>query len=265
MWIQILRTAEEAAAMGRRTLYLLEGGALRERRMDEFFPFLREPGHTAALVGAGGKTSLMYALAEEQSRRGWRVAVTTTTHIFRPEDGSACGSIRECRDRWARGRYAVWGKEAPGGKLSALDGADLRLLLGEAEAAFVEADGARRMPCKVPAAHEPQIPPQADAVIAVMGLAALGWPLEDVCFRREEAMDLLRCAGDHILTAEDLAGILTSDRGARKGAGDRAYYIVLNQCDGREEQGRDVLRLLGGAFPAAMTCLRRDGGAYDRD
>lgn len=40
-----------------------------------------------ALVGAGGKTTLMYALARRMADAGRRVVCTTTTKIFPPEDG----------------------------------------------------------------------------------------------------------------------------------------------------------------------------------
>ena len=38
-----------------------------------------------SLVGAGGKTSTMYDLAGELADRGARVLVTTSTHIFKPD------------------------------------------------------------------------------------------------------------------------------------------------------------------------------------
>ena len=40
-----------------------------------------------ALVGAGGKTTLMYALARRMADAGRRVVCTTTTKIFPPENG----------------------------------------------------------------------------------------------------------------------------------------------------------------------------------
>lgn len=47
---------------------------------------------------------------------------------------------------------------------------------------LLEADGAKRMPCKVPAAHEPVLLPESDIVLTVAGLSALGRPLREVCF-----------------------------------------------------------------------------------
>lgn len=40
-----------------------------------------------AIVGAGGKTTTMYTLANELAQRGKRVITTTTTQIFYPEPG----------------------------------------------------------------------------------------------------------------------------------------------------------------------------------
>ena len=47
----------------------------------EALPFLGETGHVISLVGGGGKTTLLYALARHYSAQGQRVLVSTTTHI----------------------------------------------------------------------------------------------------------------------------------------------------------------------------------------
>ena len=48
-------------------------------------PVLGETGHVISLVGGGGKTTLLYALARHYSAQGQRVLVSTTTHIRRPD------------------------------------------------------------------------------------------------------------------------------------------------------------------------------------
>src|SRR5437764_9830885 len=40
-----------------------------------------------AIIGAGGKTTTMYTLADELAQRGKRIITTTTTQIFYPEPG----------------------------------------------------------------------------------------------------------------------------------------------------------------------------------
>lgn len=247
------------------TLWRLEGGGLRRVGLEEYFDFIRERGHMAALVGAGGKTTLMYALAESSRSSGLRTAVTTTTHILPPEDGALCRSLEECRARWDAGGCAVWGRALPDGKLGAL-GEDEFALLREADTVLVEADGAKRLPCKAPAAHEPRIPSQADIVIGVLGLSALGKRLDEACFRREEAMALLGRGGEHRLTGGDLAALLLSERGAQKDVNGRKFYAVLNQCDNKERlaEGLKILELLrqGGLARGALACFRLDGGVY---
>lgn len=66
----------------------------------------------------------------------------------------------------------------------------------QADAVFLEADGAKRMPCKAPASREPVLLPECDTVLAVAGLLALGRPLREVCFRLDEACALLHTAPD---------------------------------------------------------------------
>jgi len=39
-------------------------------------PFLAEKGHIVSLVGGGGKTTLLYAMADHCARKGWQVLVT---------------------------------------------------------------------------------------------------------------------------------------------------------------------------------------------
>ena len=72
----------------------------------EDLPFLGETGHVISLVGGGGKTTLLYALARHYSAQGQRVLVSTTTHIQRPDANYAPDEA--ARDAlWQAGTYAV--------------------------------------------------------------------------------------------------------------------------------------------------------------
>ena len=48
--------------------------------VEQQFPFLAEKGHLVSLVGGGGKTTLLYAMASHCAQKGWRVLMSTTTH-----------------------------------------------------------------------------------------------------------------------------------------------------------------------------------------
>ena len=80
-------------------------------------PFLAEKGHIVSLVGGGGKTTLLYAMADHCARKGWRVLVTTTAHIRQP---AACYAPDEAAlsALWQAGHYAVIGTPAENGKLT---------------------------------------------------------------------------------------------------------------------------------------------------
>ena len=198
------------------------------------FPFLAEKGHVVSLVGGGGKTTLLYNLAAHCARKGWRVLAATTTHIQQPPGGVWARTDAELFRLWERGSYAVAGTPAPGGKLTAPPQEQLERWMALADIVLIEADGAKRLPCKVPAAHEPVLLPQCDIVLAVAGLSALRQPLEKVCFRAELAQQLLNVPSNTALTPALLAKLLASENGGRKAVGARRFYAVLNQADTEE-------------------------------
>jgi len=168
----------------------------------------------------------------------------TTTKIFCPQH--FCATMDECLACWEEGRFAVCGKKLENGRMGIPDAGFLEALFREAQAVVIEADGARGLPCKAPAGHEPVILPQTDVVIAVMGLDALGKPVREVCHRSEIVEELLGCSGGHKLTEEDMVSILLSHKGSRKDVGQREFYVMLNKCDDakRLEAGERILKLL---------------------
>ena len=152
--------------------------------------FLRDnKKHIISLVGGGGKTTIMYELAEYYAAAGKNVVVFATTHIWLPRfgestaEGARSGAyavdMPAVQEMWQQGKYAVLGTLERGtGKLVAPAASLLQEALEECDIALIEADGAKQMPCKLPAAHEPVLLEQSDIVIAVAGLDALGKSLE---------------------------------------------------------------------------------------
>ena len=223
-------------------------------------PFLAEKGHIVSLVGGGGKTTLLYAMADYCARKGWQVLVTTTTHIRQP---AACYAPDDAAltALWQTGHYAVIGTPAENGKLT-LPPQQLLRRMAQADAVFIEADGAKRYPCKVPAAHEPVLLPQSDIVLAVAGLSSLGKPLREVCFRYDTIRPrFLATAPDALLTPPVLAQLLASAQGGRKAVGDRQFYAVLNQADTPElqQQGIQIQQLLRQqGIPCVLTHFKEE-------
>src|SRR5699024_3287780 len=127
----------------------------------------------------------------------------------------------------------VWtGSSAPGGKLCSLPELFMEQIRELGVPVLIEADGARKMPLKVPAGHEPVIDPRTTHVLSVYGLDAVGQKLETVCFRKEQAEKILKKNGTEPVTAEDIALLASSPEAGRKGCPEQAgYTVVLNKAD----------------------------------
>ena len=120
------------------------------------------PAKRIAVIGAGGKTTALARLAARC--RDAHVLLTTTTHIL-PFAPPVCDRLCVTPDAGAL-RAAL---QAPGvtcagmaagdGKLTALPAPLWELACQQADFIFYEADGAKRLPLKLHAAHEPVIQP----------------------------------------------------------------------------------------------------------
>lgn len=245
----------------------------RRRSLLEALGIGRDCPRVISLVGGGGKTSTMYQLADELAEQGKRVLVTTTTHIRCPREGqvSRAGHVRELSGAgWEEGIVTagtpVRDKNTGVLKLSMMDGLDdveeTERLLRIADVILIEADGARGLPLKVPAGHEPVIVPQTELVIACAGIDSVGQTFGDICFRFAEAGEWLGRQEKDPVTAEDVARILTDERGSRKNVtgrrsgesqaepGGRDYRIVINKAD-TEEKFAEAVRVIR-AVPEAF-------------
>ena len=138
----------------------------------------------------------------------------------------------------------------------------------KADLTLIEADGAKHLPCKAPAEHEPALLSCSALVIGVTGLSALGQPLGKGCFRAERAAELLGCTMEHHITEEDLARLIASEQGQQKDLKGRTFYAVLHQYEEKEyrEAAEKLVELLRrqGIEHVLVTCAagnRRQSGA----
>ena len=146
-------------------------------------------GDVVAVVGAGGKTTLVYRLASEARAAGLTVLVTTTTHMGALDeevtgpvliDGESADMLVALGEALAgEGRATLLGRRLRPDKLEGIAPARVDVLAPLADVVLVEADGARGRSLKVPAPHEPVIPASTTLVVVVCGLDALGQPLDE--------------------------------------------------------------------------------------
>lgn len=180
-------------------------------------------GDVVAVVGAGGKTTLVYALAAQASAAGWRVIVTTTTHmgtlpeattgpLFVESDGVADASLDAAlRDH---GRATILGRRVRADKLEGLPPERVDAMASRADLVLVEADGARGRSLKAPAPHEPVVPASATLMVVLAALDVLDTPAGGDLVHRPEIVE--RLAGlrpDDPVTEDALAACLAHPEG----------------------------------------------------
>lgn len=115
--------------------------------------------------GAGGKTTLMFALARSRVREGYAAAVMTTTHILCPKPSETLavvpGGPQEAARAFSQGKLVAAGSpDAECFKMTAPAGETMQYLLDRAQALIIEADGSKRLPIKFPNDTEPVLLPQ---------------------------------------------------------------------------------------------------------
>lgn len=178
-----------------------------------------KPGVTA-LIGSGGKTSLLYTLAGELYKKG-TVVVATTTHIHRPEQFPLALTLQEARQLLKENPIICVGSVAEDGKLKAPDFSGWDTL---ADYTLVEADGSRRLPVKAHAAHEPVIPAGCENVICVVGASGFDKPISQVVHRPELFMPLARAKGrDTMVSPQMVAEVI--------GKENLCTRVFINQTD----------------------------------
>lgn len=93
---------------------------------------------------------------------------------------------------------------------------------------LVKADGARMRQFKAPSDREPQVPSGASTVVPIAGARTVGHPLDDERVHRVDRVSALtgREPGEEVRPV-DVATVLASERGGRKGIPEEATVVPL--------------------------------------
>ena len=224
-----------------------------------------------AFVGAGGKSSAMFQVAEGLSPP---VILAVTTHLAISQTSLA--------DRWVVAQAATDLPEAgaisglrvlftgPQDHLEKVGGVSSDLLERIRHLAadlncqlLIEADGSRQLPLKAPAEHEPVIPPFCDLVVVVAGLSGLGKPLDDRWVHRPERY--ARLSGlepGQTITGEAIAKVLLHPLGGMRNIPTGARKVaLLNQADAPDlqAQAKNLAGLLLEKFDAVLVARLKTG------
>ncbi len=192
------------------------------------------PGVTA-LIGGGGKTTLMLHLARELREMG-TVAVTTTTKIWPPTDIPIAQDPNTARELLSHEGLVCLGSPTEQGKLTLPDFASWPQL---ADYTLVEADGSAGKPFKGHEKWEPVLPPERNNTILVLGADGFGRPISVAAHRPGLYARLAAVPENRPITPAIAARVAL-----REGFHDRVY---LNQVDREDEWplAQELARLLG--------------------
>jgi probable selenium-dependent hydroxylase accessory protein YqeC len=208
----------------------------------DILDFLTPDGNgCTAVIGGGGKTTLLAKAAGIAVEKGRRLVLSTSTKLQRPcpfpetdihisSDTPPTGIQPGCPVLWV-GRASE-----DGSKWLAPDSGSIDKLCRELTAdstLLIEADGSAGRPVKAPGPNEPVIPAFTDTVVAVIGLSALYRPVNDKTIHRIQSfLDIIRSSRTGTIEPQHLATLITDPGGSFKGVrSGMRRLLILNQAD----------------------------------
>ena len=227
------------------------------------------PPSSIALVGSGGKTTLLFQLARELVPP---VITAATSHLHTDQ-------IKLADSHWkGTGPEELAGLEAnlqgvmlvtgpiKGDRTRGLNNDTIgwlhQICKNHALPLLIEADGSRQHPLKAPAEHEPPIPDFVEMVVVVAGMSGIGKPLTGkTVYNLELFSALSKLAPGEIITPEALATVLIHAAGGFKNIPRAARRVVLlNQADtyNLQSQGQAMAgNLLPGYHSVVIASLQQ--------
>lgn len=221
------------------------------------FEDFKTTGRFIAVIGSGGKTTLLRALAQ---RLPGTVVLTTSTHMYPfpgmpMVDAGGVGTPEnrrrvtgELRAALADSRVVCLGKRLSSGKLSGpSEVVPFGALLSLADYVVVEADGSAGRPLKAHRPSEPVIPACATMTVGVVGASGLGMPVSRACHCPDLFCALAGCGPDAPVRPEHVAAVVNREA--------LADCWLVNQVDALPDpdQARALCELINtDAFPCSL-------------
>ncbi len=186
-----------------------------------------------AVIGSGGKTSLLQVLGQQLSQQG-RVVLCTTTKI------KAFPLIPHLHALTDEGPLLWAGTPIPHTDKFTAPPWTMAQLSAVFDYILVEADGSAGHPFKAHLPHEPVIPPEATQTICLVGLTGFGKPIGQAVHRPTQFSTLCNAPLDALLTPQLVATVLQAEG--------LHTQILCNQADTL------ALETLGQALASLVDC-----------
>jgi probable selenium-dependent hydroxylase accessory protein YqeC len=200
------------------------------------------PGDSVGIVGAGGKTSLMFALGGELVSRGVPTLMTTTTRILYPRGSPVPKIILAPENRTTMGEICR-GIERYGMVLAGRERLDSKIVgftpafVDDLAAAnrditiIAECDGAKGRSLKVPRSFEPPLAGSTSLLVVVIGADCFGKPIaSDTVFEPEAVAEITGVDVDAVVDERVVVpAILSPASYAGRRPPDARFSVFINK------------------------------------
>lgn len=208
-----------------------------------------------SIIGAGGKTSCIFWLAEKYRQQQLKVLITTSTKMYLPEKHQFNKLINlehVALDELTKNRFQdevnnagvyfaydglLTNKSITNQEYKAIGLSEEKInqlkAINVFDVILVEADGAKHHFVKCPSSHEPAIPANTDIVIAVTGADCLSQPAnEQTIHRLSEFCDITHCQYGESIKLTHLQALISHPQGMFKGSPPNTPCIwLLNKAE----------------------------------
>lgn len=201
-------------------------------------------GDLVSIVGAGGKTSLMYRMGRDLSRNGVPTVLTTTTRIMYPDPNQVTrvilgdetdSTITRVSSSLRQERLVLAGCRRDESKIIGYSSGFVeRLHSGDLKRTLVaECDGAMGKSLKVPRNGEPPLARTTGLYVVVMGADCLGKRVSSgLVFNPERVASVAGVKGDSVVDEEVAAATVVSEKSYMRHKPQKARLCVfINKVD----------------------------------
>lgn len=228
-------------------------------------------GDVVTIVGAGGKTTLMFTLGEELRGEG-KVLITTTTKIYMPKTKQF--DFLEINPNGFSKEVSKTGIYIYGEGLddeNKIKGLNLKLLekqLHKFDYVLVEGDGSKKKPIKGWREDEPVVSSNTTKTVGVLSIEVVGKEInEENIHRVDRFLDITNSKLDDVIDLEMITSLVFHEKGLFKDAkGEKILFI--NKVESYKDKMlaeclKEKIKKINNGYINKIICGSLRGEVYD--
>lgn len=199
-----------------------------------------------SIVGAGGKTSLMYALGEELKNK--KVLLSTTTKILPPRFdevdfyGIGQATYLDISKNMKSGSFLYANSLTKEGKVDSISLEEIKKIKEDFDYIILESDGSKRKSLKGWTDNEPVISKETTITIGIFDITTLNKLVsEDLVHRITEFLKISKAKKEEVLKDEHIVNMIFNEEGLFKNSLGRRI-LFINKVE--NEENEKVLKVL---------------------